>query len=318
MKTSVKSLLFVSALATITLFSCKKENNLIPETPTPGNASLSALYSEKAAAKQTFTINASQYQSITGAKGTILNFQPGSFKNLSGPVVSGNITIEMREIYSKADMIFSKAPTVSNGQLLVSGGELFLQAFQNGSPLSLSSSNSVQAQVPTNSNPGPMQEFYSNAPFENEWLNWELADSSFTDSLYTDYDSADFVQYYYFYLDQLNWINCDYFYASAGPFTDIEVNTGTQFDGTNCTVYISFDGMNSAASLSDHGLAHLFNYGYPSVPQGMAVHIIAIGSLNGQYYSSITPATLGANFSTNVTLTPTTLAQITADINALP
>ncbi|MFY9310518.1 MAG: hypothetical protein WAQ28_15845 [Bacteroidia bacterium] len=320
MKTTAKSLLIVSALATMTLFSCKKENNITPEAPTPSTpASLSALFSEKAAPKQTFTINAGQFQSITGAKGTKLNIQPGSFKNQSGQVVSGNVTLEMREMFSKSDMIFSGATTTSNGQLLVSGGELYIQAFQNGSPLSLTSSTTVEAQVRTNNNAGPMQEFYSNTSFETpEGLDWWLADSTNTDTIYTDYDSSDFVEYYYFYLDQMNWINCDYFWDSNGPFTDIEVNTGTQFDGTNCTVYISFDGINSVLSLGDYDLNHLFNYGYPSIPQGMNVHIIAIGTLNGQYYSAIVPATLGNNFSTNVTLTATTLAQITADVNALP
>lgn len=322
MNTSAKSLLIVSALATITFFSCKKENNITTEAPIPATASLSQLFSEKAAPKQIFTIDASQYQTITGLKGTKLNFQPGSFKNLSGQVVSGNVTVEMREIYSKADMIFSKAQTVSNGQILVSGGELFLQASQNGSPLSLTSSNAVSAQMPRTVNTGTMQEFYSNSAFETtEGVNWELADSSiidtFVDSVYTD-SIYDYVDYYYFYLDQMNWINCDQFYYDASPFTDIEVNTGTQFTGTTCTVYISFDGMNSVISLSDYDLNNVFNYGYPSIPQGMSVHIIAIGSLNGQYYSVIVPATMGNNFSTNVTLTATTLAQITADVNALP
>ena len=321
MKTNVKSMLLVSALATVTILSCKKENSVIPQAPVSEQATLSTIFAEKAAPKQTFTIDANQYQTITGAKGTILNIQPGSFKTLSGQTVTGNVTLELREIYSKADMIFSKAPTMSNNQILISGGELFLEAYQNGAELKLSSAYSIAAMVPT-TNPGPMKEFYSNQNFDlgDGQLEWELADSSSTDSIDIINDSINNFNnpYYYFYLDGMNWINCDYFWENPGPFTDVDVNVGSQFNGNNCTIYISFDGQNSVVSLGDYDLNNIFNYGWDSFPQGSNVHIIAIGSVNGQYYSSIVPATLGANFSTTVSLTQTTLSQITADINALP
>lgn len=320
MKTQ-KALLFVSALVTITILSCKKEKDVTPTTP-PGSSNISTFFQQNAAQKQTFTINANQYQSISGTKGTILQFQPGSFKNSSGPVTSGTITVELREMYSKADMIMSNAPTMSNNQLLVSGGELFLQAFQNGTPLSLSSSNSVSVQMPTNTNALPMNEFYSNQEFTSGAdLDWNLADSSTNDSIIVINDSIDFESpsyYYYFYLDGLNWINCDHFWDSPGPFTDVDVNVGTQFNMANCAVYISFDGMNSITSLGDYDANHIFNYGYQSFPQGLNIHIIALAKINGQLYSGIIPGTLTANFSTNITLMPTTLTQFTSAVNLLP
>jgi hypothetical protein len=318
MKTTVKSMLVAATVAAVTIMGCKKENDIAPNPSTTGNASLSALFSEKAATKQIFTIDASQYQTIKGAKGTVLQFQPGSFINGSGQAVTGNVKIELREMYTKADMIFSKAPTVSGNQLLISGGELFVQAFQNGAALSLASANSVLAKVPTGPNPGPMREFYTSGPFETqEALNWSLADSSYTDSMFVDYDSTDYISYYYFNLDGLNWINCDYFYESEGPFTNMDVNVGPQFSGTNCEVFVSFDGMNSVASLSDYDANHLFESD-SDFPQGLNVHIVAIASVNGQYYSANIPATLGAIFSTNITLTTTTLSQITTMVNTLP
>jgi hypothetical protein len=325
MKTNVKSMLLVSVLATVTILSCKKENSVIPEAPISEQATLSTLFAEKAAPKQTFTIDANQYQKITGAKGTILKIQPGSFKTMSGQTVTGNVTIELREIYSKSDMIFSKAPTMSNNQILISGGELFLEAYQNGGELTLASTNSIAVMVPT-TNPGPMREFYNDLPFSRESqgmelpLNWELTDSTYTDSIDVIEDSVNNFEnpYYYFYLDGMNWINCDYFWGNPGPFTDVNVNVGSEFNGSNCTIYISFDGQNSVVSLFDYDLNNVFDYGYDSFPQGSNVHIIAVGSVNGQYYSSIVPATLGANFSTTLTLTQTTLSQLTADINALP
>ncbi len=325
MKTSVKLMIVAATITTVTILSCKKER--MSPTPTQGTTqNLSALFEQKAAPKQTFTIDANQYQTITGAKGTILNIQPGSFKNLSGQVATGNVTIELREIYSKADMIFSKAPTVSNEKLLVSGGELFIQAFQNGSSLYLASSNSISAMVPA-INPGPMKEFYVNwSSWQGEeWqsLNWQSPEA-FNDSIIliddtTNFDSTNYVYptYYYFNIDGLNWINCDYFYDSPGPFTDIEVVVPPAFSGANCEVFVSFDGLNSVAGLADYDVNHSFE-AYSNFPQGLNVHIVAIANINGQYYSAFVPATLSANFSTNITLTATTMSQIIADVNALP
>lgn len=330
MKTTIKTVLLAASVATMTIVSCKKESQIAPN-PTNNNSSvttLSGLFSQKEAAKQTFTFNASLYNTIKGAKGTKLEFQPGCFKTMSGQPVSGNVTVEMREMFNKSDMIFSKAPTMSNGKILVSGGELFLQAFQNGAQLQLSSPYAVKAKVPTGNNPGPMREFYSNQSYNPDGnLNWWTSDSIYYDSTYTDTDSmyvytdsidGDYTSYYNFNLDNMNWINCDYFYDSPGPFTDVEINVGNQFDATNCVVYISFDGINSVAQLDDYDLNHVFNYGYPSIPQGLNVHIVAIANIGGQFYSAFVPATLGANFSTNITLSATTLSQITADVNALP
>ena len=324
MKTNAKSMLFVSTLIGLTILSCKKENDLnpAPTNGTGGSGNISTFFNENATPKQTFTINADQYQTITGTKGTILQFQPGSFKTPSGQLVNGSVSIELREMYSKVDMILNKATTMSNNKLLVSGGELFLQAFQNGIPLSLTSSNVVYAKMPTSANSPPMSEFYSNESFVFEGdLDWSFNDSTSTDSIIVSGDSIDFGGYNYYYefnLDAMNWINCDYFYNSQGPFTDIDVSLNTQFNMTNCVVYVSFDGMNSVTSLTDYNDDHTYNYGYESFPQGLNVHIVAISNINGQLYSSFTPATLTANFSTNVTLTATTLAQITANVNSLP
>jgi hypothetical protein len=326
MKNSVKSMLVVAAAVTVTIFGCKKEETIAP-TPNPassGNSlSIASFLNKKEAPKQTFTINANQYQRVKGSKGTIIDFSPNSFKTQSGQPVSGSVTIELREMYSKSDMIFSKAPTMSNHSLLVSGGELYLQAFQNGSKLELAGSDKVNAKFPVQNNIAPMAEFYNpSGSFEDrdEPIDWYSGDydSTGTDSVVVMADSIEFQEYYTFNLDGMNWINCDYFYNSPGPFTDITVNVGTQFNASNCVVYVSFDGMSSLASLYTLGMNNTFSYGYPSIPEGLGVHIVAIANINGQYYSAIVPATLSANFSTNVTLTPTTEAQITTAVGQLP
>lgn len=342
MKNLTKSMLFVATAVTVALFGCKKEENITPASnPSTNNGNVSniaSFLSRKQSPKQTFSVNANIQQRIVGSKGTILDISPYSFKTLSGQVVTGNVTVELREMYSKSDMIFSKAPTMSSNGLLVSGGELFLQAFQNGAQLQLNGTDKIKSKFPSTGNYKPMAEFYNNNTFdnntsstyagvsENSPFTWYGLDSTYVDSTYTDstswvnydYDSTYNSPYYSFYLDGMNWINCDYFWDNAGPFTDMSINAGTQFDASNCVIYVSVDGIQSVMELYDFDLNHVFDAGYANIPVGLNVHIVAVANINGQFYSAIVPATTTANFTENITLVATTEAQLTAAINALP
>ncbi len=316
-------LLLLAIIIVIGLTQCKKENETAPSPASTGSTSnISSFFTQNAVAKQIFTIDAGQYQSITGTKGTKVAFSPNSFKDAAGNTVTGSVRIELREIYSKADMIKSKAPTISGGQLLISGGEIFMQAFQGSQELSLASSNSVYVMMPTdNTNNGTspyMQEFYSDSEFLGDSLDWDSSIDSSTVNVVVDSSGMGGGTYYYFPINSLNWINCDYFYASPGPFTSVFVNTSGSFNSTNTTVFLSFNGINAAAYLSQTTTNNQLFSAWYNLPIGMNVTIVAISEISGQYYSSFTPATLTSGFNPTITLNATTLAQINTDLSNLP
>ncbi len=314
----------IAMIIAVGLTQCKKEEETAPKPSGSGSttSNINNFFVNNAVAKQIFTIDASQYQTVTGTKGTRVIFYPNSFKDALGNTVSGNVRIELREIYSKADMIKSKAPTISGGNLLISGGEIFMEAFQGTQKLSLTGPNTAFVFMPTdNTNNGTspyMLEFYSDQEFLTDSLDWDNSIDSSTVNVVVD-SSGTFggSTYYYFPINSLNWINCDYFYSSPGPFTTATVNLSGQFTSSNTTVFLSFNGMNSAASLYQGTSNQIFSAWY-SLPIGLNVTIVAISEIGGQYYSSFTPATLTSGFNVNITLNATTLAQINTDLSNLP
>lgn len=312
----------LAALSAAVIASCKKkEDDPAPANPssttTTGGGSTSNMgnfFTQNATASQTFTVSASLYQVISGTGGTQIVIPPGSFVTQANVPVTGSVTIELKELYTKKDMILSGMVPTAGAFPLVSGGEFFIKATQGGQALKLSGSASVTALVPAGSTPSyQMNEFYAGNITAADSSGWSTNnDSTSVVQDTTGFGSSTF--YYSFQIDSMNWINCDYFWNDPAPRTDITANVGTQFNASNCVVFMSVNGQNSIGQLYNYsGTFESWNW-----PTGKAVTFVAIAEISGQYYSAFQSATLGMNHVENLTLTATTLSQIQTQLSALP
>ena len=141
MKKSLSIFALVS-IALFTFYSCEKETDVIviPSTinPTPTNEINKFFEDNIEDATQTININPSSSQTFTSNKGITYSFNASTFVNSSGATVSGNITIELIEALTKKEMMMMNKPTFTHsGELLVSGGIVYLNATQNGQQLSI-------------------------------------------------------------------------------------------------------------------------------------------------------------------------------------
>ncbi len=311
------SLLFVLVL--VMVVSCKRNEPNPIDTIFPGNPTTTNFSSEFFVANsvpvQSFNINSSSWQVITGSQGTRVTFSPGSFVTQTNQPVSGTVSIELKEIYSKKDMILSGISTVSNGMPLISGGEIKLVAKQNNLELKLAGNNLVYVEMPAGLNPSfQMNEFYADVVSGTN--DWNSADT--TTAIQVVPDSMSGGNFYLFTIDSMNWINCDYFSGNTGPSTDVRATVGNAYADSNCMVFVSFNGQNSAAHCFSY-LNHTYSPGsYYTLPIGMAISFIAIAEINGQYYSDIHSSTVVLNHNETMNLQPTTLAQINAALALLP
>ena len=192
----------------------------------------------------------------------------------SGNEVSGFVNIELVEIYDKADMILMNKQTVGkqNGVIspIISGGEFNVTATQNGMELSLKpySQFSAEVQAPNGTDPN-MSVFYQESESADS-LVWEEADSVF---LTNDTSNT----FYYVLFDSIGWINCDYFNGSAGPLTEVSVTVPSGATDSTCSVFISFDGLNSVTGVYSYN-SGVFSTGTGySIPVGQPVHFIVMG-----------------------------------------
>lgn len=309
--------LFLIALAlfTVVFTSCKKDEPPTP-TPEPTTSNLGGLFTQNLNnAKQTFTFNASIYNEIVGQNGVKVLIPANSFKYANGSTVTGTITFELIEILDQASMILMNKPTTSNGQILVSGGQLKLTATQSGNPIYLKANASVTVMVPTSSPDFAMQ-LFDGTENGNGQVDWIL---SVDDSLGTP-DSVIIVNdttttYYYFEFDDstLGWINCDYFWNNPNPQTTVSVNLPDDHVYTNTAVYLHFSTINSVAFLYYNGTS----FSISNIPEGVQATVVCISEISGTYYSAFIPITVTTNHIESPTMNVTTLADIQATIASL-
>ncbi len=311
------SALFV--LLTIAFAACKNGDYNVSQVTTNDRALLNQTFNPLRSTPQSFSVNAGSPQVINGTEGTRLEFYPNSFKDANGNIItSGNINIQLIEMYTLGMMIANRATTVANGELLISGGQIYISATMNGNEV-FANKYSIGFKQ-TGRSQQPMAIFYGNTNNADSVVTWEqgdttkvgiltaatVADSFNKDSDYFRFDSC----------GKFKWINCDYFLRSSQPKTRISVvmPDGTYTQG-NTQVYLVIPNIRSVMGIgpydnTTHTFASVADYG---VPIGTVVHLAVIAKKDNNYYYSLQKdITVTENMTKTVTMTPLTLAGLRA------
>ena len=99
-----------------------------------------------------------------------------------------------------------------------------------------------------------------------------------------------------FSIDSVGWINCDYFYSSLDPLTDVEVDLPEDYNGINTMVFVYYSDINAVANMNDSDEDGTFNLGYSyETPVGMDVSFILVSEIDGSYYYASVAATITDN-----------------------
>jgi hypothetical protein len=311
-------------LALATFASCDDtdgDDKIMP----PSASEFTALRDEALAGRtQHFTATAGTGNIVlTSAKGVKININ-GDCLTKSGTAVTGTIDIEYVELFDKGDMLVTNKPTMGlmpdgKKSLLISGGEFFIKATQNGQELATNCG--LYLIVPTGLTGG----------FDNEMTLW-LGNIDEDDNLVWREANADGTDgkggvqgegnSYYVTFGSFGWTNVDKFYNDPRPRTTILVDAPEGYDNTNSAVYLSYDGegTNALAQLDTYTAEGLFSEHYGQIPIGLACHIIFATEEDGKWRYAIKGVTTTANAVYTFTNAETTLgteAQLVAAINAI-
>lgn len=166
---------------------------------------------------------------FVGKQGTRVWLYIRDLKLPDGGAVTYPFDIEVLELFTPKDMILHQMPTVSNGRLLTTAGEILIKAYKDGKELSVSRLSSTTIQVPAKSGriDGFMGLFYGE---ENKSgvVNWVQSDTSRNPigngnggTIFGEKDM------YSIFPSRIGWINCDKFYdfteaKTAITFTSVE------------------------------------------------------------------------------------------------
>lgn len=326
-----KTILGIVLLSTFFLMSCKTDCENCDEDVMPDGIALNQRFLDnREDAKQTFTLDASVGGTIIGSQGTSVVIAPNSI-GLSGVPVTGDIEIELIELYDKASMLLNNMPTSgvkSNGdeEALKSAGEFFINAKQNGNQLAVLTTVQIQSADVDFSNQDTMQSFKAGDNIEDTDI-WEEEDgdnngiNDFAEVGERLNEDGEWVIYYILDISSFGWTNLDRWYNYTGQLTDIFIDVPSEFDGSNCEVFLTYDGEPTALArmdVYDTGLG-MFTEHFGRIPVGQEIHIIMVAEIAGQLHYTIQGTTIIEDH-IEVMTDPQPISQtdLTTLINGLP
>lgn len=308
-------------LAAISFVSCENDNEHIPAT-----AAAFADVRQAALDKitQEFTFNAEDgAQTFTSENGVKITIN-GSCLTKDGNPVTGEVKIEYVELFDKGNMLVTNKPTMGimadgNRNLLISGGEFFIKATQDGKELATACN--ITLMVPADLTGG----------VDNAMTLWngiidDEGNLAWKDARNDGANGKGGVQAegnnYYVSFGNFGWTNVDKFYSDPRPKTTILADAPEGYDNTNSAIYLSYDGegTNALAKLDTYTAQGLFSEHYGQIPIGLACHVIFVTEENGNWRYAIKGVTVQANDVYTFTMAETTVgteAQLIAAINAI-
>ncbi|KJD31834.1 hypothetical protein PK35_13605 [Tamlana nanhaiensis] len=324
---SIKHILGTLVLTTLLFTSCNKNNDdadikIYPTAEEFANLQDEALES----ITQNFEFNAEDgWINLTSENGVNIGIN-GSCLTLNGNAVTGTVDLEFVELFDKGSMLTTNKPTMGilpNGDkaLLISGGEFFIEATQNGEVLETTCN--IQLGIPTDLTGGADNDMTLwNGIIDDEGnLAWEedKRDGPQGDGggVFTEGNQ------YYAFIGDFGWSNVDRFYNDPRPKTTILVDVPEGYDNTNCSVFLSYDGEDTGlANLDTYDpVGELFSEHYGQIPIGLECHVIFVTEEANDWKYAIKAATIVEDGVITITEGDTSIAtqaQLEAAINALP
>lgn len=300
------------ALAALCLAACSKPRTItagpdpVP-TPTPTTTyDIATVFAANAPTAKTTTIDAAAGGTFTGNGGARYTFPANAFVTAAGLPVTGQVTVRAAEMLTKADMVFSGILPISNGEPLISGGEVYMKVMQGNTTLRMAPGKKYTVSMPQGGAPTPgMELFYAAGAYKSTiggGVNWQLSKDSTSGIIRYNGDSISI------FSDSIGFANADRFLPSPDyqNFTVAVSAGGRAISPDSLIGYTLYDDYDGVWPLSSYNSGVFAENHVPNIP----VHFVVVAVINGTMYAGAkgaTPAN-GATYVVNIAaITPTEL-----------
>jgi len=300
------------------------------DPPVSGITSMAEFHEKYGVPAQTFSFDALNGKTVVTDAGVEIQIPDSAFRDYYGNVLTGELTLVVKEYFKKSEMVLSGMHTVaSQGNLLETAGMFHIQVKQG--ERKLYASNLVK-QIVTSiltsaintgmrafaAQPGtdPSMSSYGYTSTTSEW--WLL----YADSIIPgqngsiNYDSIPPQKY--ILTTGMGYINCDRFYDVPDK-TKLTVLVGEDFSVDNIAVYLAFTDINSVTPLyHDYAdttlpLVHIST----DIPVNAPVTVVALGIKDGTEYLGVKHTVITENGIETIEMEQTTQAKILAAMRNL-
>jgi hypothetical protein len=308
--TLLSAAILTTALVSIT--ACKKDKS------TPNYAKADDFMASHAIKEQSFTGNAGTGFTLTGEKGTKVTFAPNAFIDGNGNTVSGNVTVTLKEVLSKKDVLFSGVLTESNGQLLESGGEVLVKAQKDGAALRVNpalQNDGARVEIPKVMNNKDMGLFVQDKRQQGGASGNNQQQSPYTWTPAPYYPFGNGPNSYTFSLPSFTWVNCDRFYSDPNPKTTITALPAFQDNNqvTDLQVMLVFKNISTVITLPFDFTVQKFQSYQNSLPIGLQADLIILGKDSDGFIQFGTQSiTIGAGMHIDAPVHKATQAEVDA------
>lgn len=289
---------------------------------------------------QNFEGKSNQEIVITGKEGTKITIPKNSLMKTNGKYAVGKIKIELKEFYKKSDMVLANLHTMSDKQMLESGGMVFISATNNGEELQLKKNSKMTIEFASKNNKSDMQVFYGHPKGkEIDWStnskdeNVEIQSESYmmfvtTNSITFDTISSRFSEKRNFKRDSANakkistldktvlesgklgWINCDRFYKE-GNKTQLIVNTDLKYKPEIRLIFKDINAVMSGYLDKDK------KFVFGDIPIGRKATLVAFSIVEDETYLAIKDIVIDKNGPIAMELQKTTLEDLKVQLRQL-
>lgn len=248
---------------------------------------------------QTFTVAGNAPIVLVGKQGTRISLPKNAFCKRNGKPVTGQVHIELREVYTKAEMLEANLHTMSDGRLLESGGMIYIAATAQGQPLKLQSGVQLEIDFGAGATEPSMGVFLGKE--QDGQVNWQPQkpradakpqadrapqrgrregrprDNVEGRGLAVLSQEERELERVLLRSNRLGWINCDRFYLIENK-SDLWVGVDTLFRPVVRLVFKDINAVMAASYANDSSVV------FRQVPIGLTATLVAFTLVNGEYY----------------------------------
>ena len=304
----------------IIVVACKKEK-LTYGQPSVRYTSLDEFYNKHEVKRQIFNVSALTGGTFTSSNGTIVTIPANAFVTSSGSNVTGNVTVEFKDVYKKSDMLLSNIPSVlTNGKPLKSAGEFFIRVLSGNVPVTLVPGKKITVEQPLEKSGGEldlgMTAFVQ--PVDSDFTGgWEptIEDSitwSTSSYIYNWYQTTSY--------NEGTWLNTDnsfFFEAYQQTNLALTINNASDYSigYTYIDVYLVFEDVNCVVKMDRNFITNNFEYNHS--PIGLKATLVAISAKDGNLHAAFAPVVISANQTISISLSQMNENTFLNQLNAL-
>ena len=306
----------------IFISSCQSDEIISEETLVSNDHNLNSVQKELQDSSQFFIIETNKESIITGEYGTKIYINPEDLKTISGEKIAKTIKLELKELLTQSDFVKEGVQTVSNGDLLVSGGAYYINIYSNNEPVTLKENKTLKVEFPVITNED-MYLFYGERDSSGN-MNWNETSIKLETKVEIkgetigDWDTGFIIDkekaelniktYKAVNINQFGWINCDRLFKE-GKRVNLVINFSNDTLGS-AAVYLIFKGINSV--VIDHYLSinNKLVSGFSDVPVGYDVRLLSYTVKNGKIYSYMRNFTILENENIRINFKETSIDKL--------